>query len=383
MPNTPIEISASPFRRWMFIALSVGALAAVVVLLSDTEDTVDVSRKTAAPAAPVVSVLPVTAQDARARISVFAELRPRWNAEIRAPVSGRIRTVHKAALAGTRVTAGTPLFEVERTSYETAVTAAEMAVEEAELARLHAQNNVTVARRQFARDGTKPPNDLALRLPDLRIAEKSLASAQAQLAAAHEQLADTVIKAPFSGFVTARLASLGQTVSGGEALVTLSDDTHFEMTVELSRSDWALLDHPIADGTAQLFHRNGRPLGTAKIRQGGGFLDPQTRQMRIFLEVSDPAKGVLAGDFLRVVFDGQRIANTLTLPETALTRAGYIWLVSEEDVLLRHSPELLFRGDGTITIAKPTNVAPPWRVVRTPLGSFLPGQRVTPQKVER
>lgn len=297
MPNTPIEISASPFRRWMFIALSVGALAAVVVLLSDTEDTVDVSRKTAAPAAPVVSVLPVTAQDARARISVFAELRPRWNAEIRAPVSGRIRTVHKAALAGTRVTAGTPLFEVERTSYQTAVTAAEMAVEEAELARLHAQNNVTVARRQFARDGTKPPNDLALRLPDLRIAEKSLASAQAQLAAAHEQLADTVIKAPFSEFVTARLASLGQTVSGGEALVTLSDDTHFEMTVELSRSDWALLDHPIADGTAQLFHRDGRPLGTAKIRQGGGFLDPKTRQMRIFLRFRIQPKGRWPGTF--------------------------------------------------------------------------------------
>ena len=141
-------------------------------------------------------------------------------------------------------------------------------------------------------------------------------------------------------------------------------------------------DHPIAGGTARLFHRDGRPLGTATIRQGGGFLDPQTRQMRVFLAVSDPAEGVLAGDFLRVVLDGRRIANTLTLPETALTRAGYIWLVDADDLLTRLSPEILFRSEGRITISAPQDLPAPWRVVRTPLASFLPGQRVTPQRVE-
>lgn len=382
MPDTQIEPPTSKPRRWLFVTLALALLSAVVVLLLETEDTVDVSRKNAVPDAPVVSVLHMSETEVSAQVSAFAELRPRWSAEIRAAVSGRIRTVHDAALAGTRVAAGTPLFEVERTPYEIAVTAAEMSVEEAELARLRAQNNVTVARRQFARDGTEPPNDLALHLPDLRIAEKSLASAQAQLAAARQQLADTLVTAPFSGFVTSRLASLGQTVSTGEPLVTLSDDSHFEMTVELNRSDWALLDHPIAGGTARLFHRDGRPLGTATIRQGGGFLDPQTRQMRVFLAVSDPAEGVLAGDFLRVVLDGRRIANTLTLPETALTRAGYIWLVDADDLLTRLSPEILFRSEGRITISAPQDLPAPWRVVRTPLASFLPGQRVTPQRVE-
>ena len=382
MLNTETEIRTTPPRRWLFMALALVVLAVVVLLLAETEDSADVSHKTAAPDVPVVSVLHLTKTEVTAQVSAFSELRPRWSAEIRAAVSGRIRTVHDAALAGTRVATGTPLFEVERTPYETAVTAAEMSVEEAKLARLRAQNTVTVARRQFARDGTEPPNDLALHLPDLRIAEKSLTSAQAQLAAARQQLADTVVTAPFSGFVTARLASLGQTVSAGEALVTLSDDSHYELTVELSQSSWALLDHPIAGGTARLFHRDGRSLGTAHIRQGGGFLDPQTRQMRVFLAVSDPAEGVLAGDFLRVVFDGRRIANALTVPETALTRAGYVWLVDENDLLVRLSPEILFRSEGRITIDAPRDLPAHWRVVRTPLASFLPGQRVSPQRVE-
>ena len=240
---------------------------------------------------------------------------------------------------------------------------------------------MTIARRQFERDGTKPPNDLALHLPDQRIADRAVASAQAQLAAARQQLADTEVTAPFSGFVTGRVASLGQTVTVGEALVTLSDDSQFELLAELSQRDWALLYHPIAGGEARLFHRDGRSLGTAHIRRGGGFLDPKTRQMRVFLEVSDPADGVLAGDFLRIVFLGRKVAGTLTLPETALTRAGYVWLVDGDNLLVRFRPEILFRGDDAITIARP-DLPGPWRVAKTPLASFLPGQMVSPQLVE-
>lgn len=368
-------------RRWLLIALSFAVLAAVAILLLDAEDTVDVTRADAVAPAPLVTVLRVDQSEVSAEISAFAELRPRWNAEIRAAVSGRVVTVHDAALAGTRVADGTPLFDVERTQYEAAVAAAEMALEEAKLARLRAENNVTVARRQFERDRAAPPNDLALHLPQLRIADRAVASAQAQLAAARQQLADTSVTAPFSGFVTGRMVGLGQTVAVGEALLTLSDDSRYELVVELSQSDWAMLSHPIAGGTAQLFHRDGRSLGTALIRQGGGFLDPKTRQMRVFLEVATPAETVLAGDFLRVTFAGRKIANTLTLPEIVLTRAGYVWLVDRNDQLVRFKPEILFRSDGTIAIARP-DLPGPWRVVKTPLASFLPGQRVAPRLLE-
>ena len=381
MSDRSLETKSTPAQRWLLIALAVVLLATVVLLLFSTEDTADVALSDAPPPVQIVSVLEVADADVSAEISVFAELRPRWNAEIRAAVSGRILTVYDTALAGTRVAAGTPLFAIERTQYETAVASAELALEQARLDHLRAENNVTIARRQFERDGTTPPNDLALHLPDLRIAERAMASARAQLTAARQQLADTEVIAPFSGFVTQRVASLGQTVAAGEALVTLSDDSRFELLAELSQKDWALLNHPITGGEARLFHRDGRPLGTARIRQGGGFLDTQTRQMRVFLEVSEPAEGVLAGDFLRIVFDGRMIPDTLTLPETALTRAGYVWLVDADNLLVRTQPDILFRSDGTITIALP-GLPGPWRVARTPQASFLPGQRVSPQLVE-
>jgi len=371
----------SSWRRWLWIGLAVAVFGGVLLLLSGIEDTADVTTRDAAPPAPSISVVTVSASATRAEVSVFAELRPQWDAEIRSAVSGRIVAVHPAALSGTQVAEGALLFSIERTQYETAVAAAELALEEARLALLQAQNQVTIARRQFERDGITPPNELALYLPQLRIAERNLASAEAQVEAATRELANTEVTAPFSGYVTDRMASLGQTVTIGESLLHLSDDHQFELVAELSQGDWALLDHPIAGGVARLFHTSGRLLGEATIRQGGGFLDPQTRQMRVFLEVSGPGEDILSGDFLRVVFTGRAVDETLTLPETALTRAGHIWFVGADGMLDRQEPEILFRAGDTITIAAPEGDGP-WQVAVTPLASFLPGQQVTPQDVE-
>ena len=84
---------------------------------------------------------------------------------------------------------------------------------------------------------------------------------------------------------------------------------------------------------------------------------------------------------MRVSFDGRAIADTLTIPESALSRAGYVWMVDTDDLLARVEPDILFRADGQLVIATPEGSGP-WRVAMTPLASFLPGQRVAPQEVE-
>ncbi|WP_255611779.1 efflux RND transporter periplasmic adaptor subunit [Ruegeria sp. SCSIO 43209] len=351
---------------------------AIVVLLFDTEDTIDVQATTTSPPPPTVSVVTVASATVQAQVSAFAEVRPRWDAKLRSAVSGRIIAVHYAALAGTKVERGAPLFSIENAPYQSAVAAAEMELEQAELVLLRAQNKVTVAQRQFDRDETEPPNELAVNLPQLRIAEKSVAAAQARLNAARNELKDAEVVAPFSGFVTHRFASLGQTVNPGDALIHLSDDQQFELVAEFSQADWALLDHPISGATADLTQRSGGALGRAQVRRGGGFLDQDTRQVRVFLDVTKPDERILAGDFLQVHIPGRRISDTLTLPESVLTRAGYIWLVDDKDQLQRLSPNILFRSESTVTVSAPEGTGP-WRVAKTPLASFLPGQRVTPQ----
>ncbi|WP_170326767.1 efflux RND transporter periplasmic adaptor subunit [Ruegeria arenilitoris] len=381
MTDQTLKTQQRPTRRWLWIGLSLALFVAIVILLFDTEDTIDVQATNSAPPPPTVSVVTVAPETVQARISAFAEVRPRWDAELRSAVSGRITAVHSAALAGARVEQGDRLFSIENAPYQSAVAAAEMELEQAELALLRAQNNVTVAQRQFERDETEPPNELAVNLPQLRIAKKTVAAAQARLNAARRDLNDAEVVAPFSGFVTHRFASLGQTVNPGDALIHLSDDRKFELVAEFSRADWALIDHPISGVTADLTQRSGEALGQAQVRRGGGFLDQDTRQVRVFLDVTNPDERILAGDFLQVHIPGRRIADTVALPESAVTRAGYIWLVDDEDHLQRFSPNILFRSEGAVTILAPDGIGP-WRVARTPLASFLPGQRVTPQSDE-
>lgn len=367
-------------RRWIWIVLALIALAGVIVVVFEVEDTADIDVTSAPPAAPVVSVIVVSKQTAQAQVSAFAEIRPRWDAALRATVNGRITHVHDGALLGARVAQGDPLFSIEKTQYRAALATAEVELAQAELDLLNAQNNVAIARRQFERDNVTAPTDLALKLPQLRIAEQSVAVAKARLEVARQDLSDTEITAPFDGFVTQRMASLGQSVSMGEPLVRVADNHNFEIIAEISQSDWALLDQPIAGQMAEIYHRDGTPLGQARVRSGGGFLEQDTRQMRVFLEIITPSDAILAGDFVRITFHGRALENTLRVPEGALTRAGYIWLVDADDLLMRLKPDILFRSHGMITITTPDG-AGPWNVAKIPLASFLPGQRVTPQMV--
>jgi multidrug efflux system membrane fusion protein len=369
-------------RRGIWILLALALLLTVGTLLALTEDTADVTQANAAPVLQRVSVLDLAVSDVTASVETFAEVRPRWSADIRAAVGGRIVEVHEAALAGVQVPAGAVLFQIESTQYDTAVAAAELLLAEAQFTLLRANNKTTISRLQFERDSVRAPNDLALHIPELRIAERQVASAEAQLRAAQQQLADTIITAPFSGFITERLISLGQTVAVGEPLVKLVDDKQFEMTAELSRESWALLDHPINEQVAQLIDTAGTPIGTAIIRQGGGFLDQSTRQYRVFFDVRETeAQPILSGDFLRVILTGRVIKGTLSIPDTALTRTGHVWFVDQNDQLMRFTPDILFRLTDQIVIAAPEG-GQRRRVAITPLASFLPGLRVAQHSME-
>ena len=372
----------APRKRWVWIVLAFVVLGGVALFLATAEDTVDVEQAKAPPPAQLVSVETVPVGPATVEVSSFAEIRPRWSAELRAAVSGRVTDVLDSALAGERVEAGTTLITIENSRYVAELAAAELALKEARLALWKAKNATYVARKEYEASGTTPPNDLALRLPQLDIARSSVASAEARVSAAKRQLDDAIVTAPFSGFVTERFVSPGQTLNTGERLVKLVDNATFELTVELGRNDWALLKRPLAGLTAQVLNQGGEVIAQADIRRGGGFLDETTRQYKVFLEVTGPgSKRVLSGDFVRVMLPGITVPAALSIPASALTQEGYVWHLDGQDRLQRVTPRVLFRRRGRIVIEAPEG-AGAWRIATTPLVSFLPGQKVRAEKVE-
>lgn len=371
-----------PRLRWLWILLSVLLLGTVISSLGYLEDTADVTEAQTPRPLPLVSVETVTMAPQRVVVRSFAEVRPRWSAELTASVTGRIDRVLDAALAGEPVEAGTRLIEVEDSRYVAELAAAEQADKEARLALWQARNATLLAREDFKRNNRQPPNDLALKLPQLGIAESAVASAEARVAAARQQLADTIIVAPFAAYVTERFVSPGQSVNPGDRLVKLVDRSSFELVAEIAREDWQLLHQPLEGQVARLLDQNGNEIAQATVRRGGGFLDERTRQYRIFLQTGNPHPGaVLSGDFVTVVLDGITIDRALDIPSSALTQEGFVWAVDQADTLRRYTPEVLFRRDDRVIVRAPEDIAE-WRIAVTPLVSFLPGQKVEPRPAE-
>ncbi|MEM7195050.1 MAG: efflux RND transporter periplasmic adaptor subunit [Pseudomonadota bacterium] len=365
-------------RRWIGVLVGLCVFMMALMYLWEVEDTVDVTQTDRPVAAQPVTVEYVTVSTETAEIVAFAEVRPRWSADIRAAIFGRIEKVFDAALEGERVEAGTRLVSIENSGFVADVAEAELAVRQAELELLRAQKATKVARKQFKNSGTSPPNELAVHLPQLRIAEFALESGRARLVASRQRLTDSNVRAPFSGYVTKRMASPGQSVNVGDALLSLVDDTTFEMTVSLGRREWLLLKKPLSGLTARVLNQTGEQVATARVRQGGGFLDKTTRQYQVFLEIDNTDEGaVLSGDFVRVVLPGISVTDTLNLPASSMNQEGHVWAINDDNRLQRISPYVLFRRDDRIVIHAPDG-ATEQRVAVTPLVSFLPGQRVQP-----
>lgn len=371
------------FGRWALIFLATTLLSGVVCYLLIAEDSIDVRQTKELLQLQTVSVTRLRVAAETAEVTGYAEVRPRWSTELRAAVSGRVTEVRDNAMAGERAKRGATLITIDDSRYQADLAAAEHELKQAELLLRKAKVNTAVARQEYRHTGTEPLNDLALHLPELEIAAQAVRAAQANVVVARRQLADTVISAPFSGFVVERFVSPGQSVNDGDPLLKLVDDSAFELTVPLDRKDWGLLRQPISGLQARLFDLEGKPLGGARIRRGGDFLDEETRQYRLFMDISAAApNNILSGDFVQVVLPGREIPAALCIPASALTQEGYLWYLDDESSLQRLTAKVLFRRQDQIVIEAPQGTEQ-WRIATTPLLSFLPGQRVRAQEVER
>ena len=364
---------------WFWTFLSLLLFASTLTLLSYTEDTVDVIGATAPVPAPVVTVERVATAFQTAEIRTFADVRPKWSAVLTAPVSGRVDSVFDVALAGKQVDSGTPLLKIEDSRYVAELTAAELALKQADLALWQAKNATYVARADFKRNNVKPPNDLALKLPQLAIAESSVVAARAQVAFAEKRLEDTIVTSPFAAFVTERFVSPGQSVNVGDRLVTLTDNAQYELIAELGSQEWALTKKPLSGQVVTVLDHADNKIAEGRARSGGEYLDETSRQYRIFIDVEkSKINNVLGGDLVVIKLVGNTIDSALDIPASALTKDGFIWHVNEDDILQRLEPEVVFRRGDRVIIQLQEDVEA-LRVAITPLVSFLPGRKVKPR----
>ncbi|ODS52178.1 MAG: hypothetical protein ABS36_18730 [Acidobacteria bacterium SCN 69-37] len=222
---------------------------------------------------------------------ISGQLTPAREATVRAQVGGSI--VELTVDRGQTVRAGAVVARISARDLEAGRTSAQAAVRSAETA-------LDVARAEADRTAVLVKGG-ALASRDLEQAKNGVSAAEAQLAAAsarvttvEQALDDTVVRAPFTGVVSARPASIGDVVAPGTELLTIIDPSSMRLEA-LVPSDQVPALRP---GARVHFTIRGAPGEfTGTIDRINPTADPVTRQVSCFVTLPNTGGRLIAGLF--------------------------------------------------------------------------------------
>lgn len=240
------------------------------------------------------------------------------------------------------------LVELDPADYETAVVVAEAQVARATTVHAQEETRVKQARLNWEDLGyTEEPNDLVLRLPQLREAKANLASANAQLEQTKRDLARTKVRAPFDGRVRHRSVGLGQAVGGSTPLGIVFAIDFAEVRLPIAARDMALLSLPEGPGDAPIevelrdgLNEDNETVWLAKIVRTEGTLDESSLELFAIARVDDPfgrksgAPPLRIGQPVTGAIPGRLLKNVIAVPRMAVRQLNRIFLVDKNELTL-------------------------------------------------
>ena len=284
--------------------------------------------------------------------------------ELRPEVEGRLVEIY--AREGSDVTRGTPLFKVDD---------AELL---AQVARLEAERDLA---RQALERTRQLMDEKASSEADLEQAEANARSTQAQLELQQVRLDRTVVRAPFTGVVGERLASLGDYVNTSTRLVTLQ-------TVDPQRAAFDIPER--YSGRLRVGQEVSFRVAAVADKEFAGvvdFVNPvvqlPARTIRVKAVVRNRDRTLKSGMFIEARLATGVIPDAVIVPEDAvlpLQGADFVWAIVD-GVATRRQVKLGVRMPGLVQIR--SGVEAGEQVVVGGLERLSEGAPVTATLVER
>ena len=302
--------------RWGSIGLA-GLVAGSVVVFACGGKETETGMAAADPVVTVGAENITVAQLAELRSgpTISGSLQPRTEARVRAEIAGPVERTH--AEEGQRVRAGALLARLDDTAVRDAYLSAKSAVRTAESALQNAQRNLERSSR-LAQAGALPERDLETAQLNATNAEGALADAQARLASAGKQLAQTTVRAPITGVISEREVDAGDVVTVGAELFRIVDlgSLRLEASVAASEIDRLKPGMPVEFAVSGYDRRF-----TGRIERINPTVDPTTGQVRIYVTIPNERQSLVSGLFAegRVATDTRK---AIGVPADAVDERG-------------------------------------------------------------
>ena len=291
------------------------------------------------------------------RITAIGTVKARESVTVTAKVSELVQQVHFDS--GDEVRAGAPLVTLSDRQQQASLAEAQAAADEAD--RLYRRQNELAQQQLIARS----------QLDTQRAARDS---ANARVAQIRAQLADRVIRAPFSGVLGLRQVSPGALVTPGTPIATLD---------ELAR---VYVDFPLPESQLSLAAQGRAITGTAAAYPDRRFdgvvsivdarIDPGTRAVTVRADLPNAERLLRPGMLVNVTLPSAE-RQALLVPEIAVVQIGrdsFVYRVKSDDSVEQVAVTLGARGDGKVEIIAGVKAGD--RVVIDGTGKLRPGAKI-------
>ncbi|WP_083001895.1 efflux RND transporter periplasmic adaptor subunit [Halomonas sp. GT] len=293
---------------------------------------------------------------------------------------------------GQLVEQGDRLYTIEPDLYQATVNQREADLQSARAELARAQRDAQRFEQLLSQNSvSRQQYDQAL--ADQRVAQANVAQADAALSSANLDLGYSNVTAPVSGMISLSQINVGNLVTPGTELATITPLDPLEVRFQLPQRDAFELRRQLgesgnaSDITARL-SVPGQYGGDSTELEGrlnflGSRVDTGTSTVQASATFANPDGAVLPGQFVRVRIEGLKRFDVLAVPEIAVTQGlmgPQVFIVDDENKARERTVQL---GE----------VAGPWQIIRDGLtagervivgdpAGLEPGMAIDPQPFE-
>jgi RND family efflux transporter MFP subunit len=295
-------------------------------------------------------------------------------------VGGTISLVSEGFDTGTFFKKGDTLLELDPADFQTAVLSAEAQVARTKAALAFEETRAKQAKLNWEDLGfDEDPNELVLRLPQLREAQANVDSALAQLEQARRNLERAKVRAPFDGRVLERLVGLGQSVSPGTRLGTIYAIDYAEVDLPLSGKDLGFVRLPETAGDPALevvlqdAVNPGESSWKARIVRTQGTLDPSSLELFAIARIEDPfgresgLPPLRIGQPVLATIHGKVLEKVVEIPRSAIRELDLVRLVDPKELTLSNLNIKPLWADETKVVVSDPSIADGTFLATTPM----------------
>ena len=361
----------------------------LMTLLSACSDT-EAAPQDDAISLPRVLVVTAETENLRLERSFPGNTQGSMVAEVRSRVEGLLES--RNFDEGQYVEQGQPMFSIEKAPYEVELQRAQSDLSSAEATFNSAQRDWQRVENLFS-DGAISGRERDQAQSAFELAEAELAAARATIRDAELRYNYTDVNAPIEGIAGRERVSVGNLISEGEILATITRLDPLYVSFSVAENDIAaryLLSNTAVDGSSE-----SNPTARLVLQDGTthpmeGYIDYVSRvvesatgTIEARAVIPNPDMDLLPGQFVRVQLPRIEVANAIAVPQRAVIQSGrrsVVYIVDANDSIQVREVTLGVRVGSRMLVQEGLSSGD--RVVVEGLSMLRPGARVRTEEAD-